>query len=110
MSDINVITGVVTGEFGSPILVTLVDERGNIRDLSGFTDVSVTVRSPDRLKSVTLSASFVTDGVDGKVQFSPADGDISQAGTWDGQITLLINTGVVAKTMKFKMPVEESLT
>jgi len=105
MAELNVLTGVVVGEFGQAITQVIVDNTNTIIDVSTFTTRNVKLRSPRSLKTVTISVSFTTDGTDGSVYFTPSDGDIDRAGLWEGQY-VFEKTGVEVHTQKFEMDVE----
>jgi hypothetical protein len=59
-------------------------------------------------KLVSASCDFVTDGVNGKLKFAWAAGDIDRPGDWAGTV-VMNKTGVVAKSYKFTMVVEEAV-
>jgi hypothetical protein len=63
-----------------------VDRKGAAQDVSGFTTILVNAMPPDSREAVTATGAYVTDGSDGKVQFSWADGDIDREGNWSIQI------------------------
>lgn len=87
-TEINKVAGVYVGEYGDPIILTLIN-NGVVQDVSAYsTSQAVRLLSPDELKELTYVASFVTDGSDGKVQFTPANGDIDREGKWTGQVIL----------------------
>ena len=108
--NIGVIRGVSVGSFGQTILVTLRDLEGVVQDVSAFTGTRTAIaqrpggRSPLR----TASVAFNSDGTDGIVSFSWADGDIDESGEWEIQITL--NSGSArVKSFIGKMPVIPAL-
>jgi hypothetical protein len=88
MAEIGRIKGVVVGQYGQAISLTVVDRRGNAVDISTYTTITVSLRDPFTLKTLTYSASFITDGTNGQIQFTPATGDIDRSGDWEGQISL----------------------
>jgi hypothetical protein len=106
---VNTITGVVVGEYGSPLIEQLVDADGVLTDISSYNGTkTLYFRSPDSLKTVTATATFLSDGTDGKVTWSFANGDIDRPGKWTGQI-VLNKTGVVAKSFPITMDVKEAV-
>ena len=90
MTEVNKLPGVVVGEYGNTITLTIVDADNVAVDISSYsTSKIVTLRSPDHLKVVTATGSFSgSGGTDGVITFSPATGDIDRAGTWVGQVKL----------------------
>lgn len=44
-------------------------------------------------EKLTVTAQFVTDGNDGALKYTFVAGDIDEAGTWKGQIYLVLPTG-----------------
>lgn len=89
MTQLNVIEGIVQGQYGEAITLQVVDDDGNGIDISGYTtSKAVTLRDPASMKTLSYSASFSTDGTDGKVYFTPAAGGIDREGVWEGQIKL----------------------
>jgi hypothetical protein len=111
MAEINKITGVVVGQFGEAIQLTVVDNNGIAINVSSYTGTkNLYIRPPDALKTVTYTWSFVSDGTNGQIQFTPAAStEIDRPGTWKGQAVFKIGSSVVAKTVLFDMIVEEAL-
>lgn len=106
MADLN---GVVVGEYGKTITLTMKDSSGNVQDISTYTSTkNVTAKPPSGYKTVTATASFLTDGSDGKINFSFADGDIDQAGLWECTVTLE-KTGARVRSEMFTMEVSEAV-
>lgn len=109
MAEINKITGIVVGQFGEAISLTVVNKLGTAVDISSYTtSISVTIRDPLTLTSRTYSGSFVTDGTDGKIQFTPSAGDIDRPGVWEGQIKLE-KASAIAITRVFTIEVDKRL-
>jgi hypothetical protein len=105
----NLIENVITGEYGSAIFLVLVDENTDPMDISMYTGWQVILRSPDQLKTLTYTATLVSDGTDGKLYFTPAAAtDIDRAGKWKGMIKLTATT-LVTKSEIFDMIVIDSL-
>ena len=78
--------GVQVGSYGQACQITCVDRKGAAQDVSGYTGIKVRAMAPDSRTAVTATGSYVTDGTDGKVSFSWADGDIDREGNWSIQI------------------------
>lgn len=109
-AELNKIKGLVVGQFGESVSLTVVDKNGSAVDISSYTtSLQVVLRDPLTLKTLTYSdASFYSDGTDGKVVFTPASGDIDRSGEWEGQIKLEKSTGV-ALTRVFIVYVDKRL-
>jgi len=87
----------------------LQDEDGTVQDLSVYDgDKTVSCKPPMGSKLISATCTFVTDGTDGKLKFSWADGDVDRPGAWAGTV-VMNKTNVVAKSYKFTMKVEEAV-
>lgn len=105
----NKIKGLVVGQYGESISLTVVDKNGNAVDISAYTSgTTVVLRDPKSLKTLSYGGSFVTDGTDGKVSFTPSSGDIDRPGTWEGQITLT-KAAATARTRVFDVEIDKAL-
>lgn len=69
------------GDVNVPIRLTVVDSAGTAVDLSGYSTLEILLDDPDGNTS-TLTASFTTDGTDGKIEAATTSGLIDEAGTW----------------------------
>jgi hypothetical protein len=58
-----------------------VREKGQVSDISSATTKEMIFQRPDGT-ALTTSASFVTDGTDGKIYYKTVSGDLDQAGIW----------------------------
>lgn len=109
MTTLNKITGVVTGEYGTARTLTVVDDDGNVVDLSAFTTVVVRAMSPDAATTLSFTGSLVSSGVNGQLTFTPSSGNtFTRDGTWEGQIQLG-DTGVLNLTVPFQFIVEKQI-
>lgn len=110
MAELNVITGMVVGQYGEAVQLTIADDDGNAADISTYTSsITVTLRDPKALKTLSYTATFVTNGTNGQIQFTPASGDIDRPGTWEGQVKLAHATGA-ALTKVFEVVVEKRIS
>lgn len=67
---------------------TLVDRDGNAIDVSAYAQVTLHLYMPDRTKK-TFTASFTTDGTDGKVEYvTDSAEDLDQQGHYIGEFLL----------------------
>lgn len=68
-------------DVGTILEVTIVDELNVVQDISTATSKQFIFDKPDGTQ-LTVSASFSTDGTDGKIQYTFASGNIDQVGLW----------------------------
>ena len=108
MTQIGYIRGLVVGQYGNPIPLTVVNKLGTAVDISGYSSAVVTIRDPNDLKTVQYAGSFITDGTDGRIRFTPEAGDIDRSGEWSGQIKLAAS-GLEDYTQPFILNVERKL-
>lgn len=106
MADID---NVIVGNFGTKIVLTMQDLSGTVVDVSTYIGTNtVTFRKPDSSGTQSFTLAFNTDGVDGKVKFTPTSGDIDTVGDWNGTIEFKIGATVVARSTPFTMEVLKS--
>ena len=74
----------VVGNYGVVIELT-VQEDGSAADISGFTTLLQMILKHRDGTTATKSASFKTDGTDGIMQCTVADGDLHASGDWQIQ-------------------------
>lgn len=103
--------GVMQGAFGLTITITLTDYDGIVQDISAFDGTkTVYARHKDTGTEVSATASFTSDGTDGKLSFSWDDGDIAYSGEWIYQAVLLDSgSSMKGKTVPAVMDVEEAI-
>ena len=107
MAELNKVRGIVVSQYGEALSLTVVDKNGQAIDISSYTTaITVVVRDPQTLKTLSYSASFVTDGTNGKIQFVPATGDLDRAGLWEGQI-VLEKASAIAPTRVFTIEIDK---
>jgi baseplate upper protein BppU len=96
MAEVNKITGLVVGQYGTALQFTIVDANGSAVDISSYaTAKTAYLRSPYDNKLVTHDATFVTDGTNGQIKFTPATGEIDRPGLWTLQFKLATASAVV---------------
>jgi hypothetical protein len=81
-------------DFGGTITMTVKD-RGTVKNISAATLKQIVVRHPNGTVDAPLAASFVTDGSDGKIVVTIADGLLDAGGKFDFQA--IITTGSTSK-------------
>lgn len=79
-------------DVGTAIEVTIQDVAGTVFDISGASTKTLYLRSPSGVVT-THTATFSTDGTDGKVQYVTVTGDIDEIGEWRAQVYLVTATG-----------------
>ena len=73
------------GDIGTVLIFTLKEtESEEILNISTATVKTILLKKPDGTV-LTKTASFVTDGSDGKLKYKTISGDISIAGIWEAQ-------------------------
>lgn len=80
------------GDVGTPIRLTIKDEKGAVVDVSAATTKEITIESPHG-EAAVHPAAFTTDGTDGKIEYVTVAGDIHEAGTWSRQGYVVLPSG-----------------
>ena len=81
--------GLHIGQYGVTVTITLNDiDTDTAADISSYTTLTVDLKSPSGTVT-TKTASFVTDGSDGQVQFDLESGDLDETGRWKIQVNLI---------------------
>ncbi|MHA1922104.1 MAG: hypothetical protein ACTSVP_03460 [Candidatus Heimdallarchaeota archaeon] len=79
------------GDIGTIILVTVTDQDGSVLDISSASTREIKIQKADGSGLTKIkTASFTTDGADGKIQFVTIEEDFNSAGEWtvQGRIVL----------------------
>ena len=79
------------GDIGTVFRVTLNDANG-VLDISGATVKELKFKRPDN-STLVKTASFTTDGTDGKLQYASIAGDLSIAGDWKMEAFVTLPSG-----------------
>lgn len=69
------------GNVGTVFRLTVTDHDGDVIDISSADTKKIVFKKPNGQLSVK-DAEFVTDGSDGKLQYTTVDGDLDYAGWW----------------------------
>ena len=69
------------GEVGTTFRISLVDDSGEVIDVSTASPIKIFFKKPHGTK-IAKEASFYTDGSDGIIQYESQIGDIDFAGQW----------------------------
>lgn len=76
------------GDYGGVLRIT-VKEDGAVKDISGFTTAKqFRLIRPDKVELPLVTASFTSDGTDGKLQYTFPSGTLSKKGPWRVQVLL----------------------
>jgi DUF4097 and DUF4098 domain-containing protein YvlB len=82
------------GDVGTRFLFTIQDcDDVNPLDVSTASSIEIIFKKPDS-STLTVTATFLTDGTDGKVYYDTVAGDIDQVGRWQVQGKVTFPTGV----------------
>lgn len=109
MATLNSITGLVNGQYGSAIPLTVVDDDGIAINLSSYTGITIKAISPDARTTLSFTGSFVSTGTDGRIQFTPTvNNTFDRDGTWEGQVQFTA-TGILVLTVPFEMEVKKKI-
>jgi len=105
---IQTIPEIHVGDIGTNFIVTIYKEDSAIFNLSGATSLTIRFFSSARVSKDRV-ASLYTNGTDGKVVYSLADGDIDVSGGWTYQVIIEIagnnwNTNIVPFTVYPNIP------
>lgn len=105
MSTINKVSGLVVGQYGVAVPLTVVDDEGIAIDLAAYTAVNVRSISPDARTTLQFTGS-ITSSSGGGISFTPGSSNtFDRDGTWKSQAQFS-DTGVLALSVIFEMEVE----
>lgn len=108
MTILNRVKGIVEGQYGVVIPLSIKDADGQAQDLSAYTGVVIKAHSPDAQTTLTFTGAFVSAS-GGTLSFTPSSGNLfTRDGDWLGQVQLTA-TGVFAPTVPFIFEVEKQL-
>ena len=82
-------------DIGTVILVTIKDcvsGTATVLNVSAASTLVLILQSPSGT-STTKTASFNTDGTDGKIKYTSVDGDFNEVGTWRIQAKVVMGGG-----------------
>ena len=101
---------IVKGTWGQTIEITC-QEDDTDKDISGYTTTKqIVLKSPSK-KIVTKTASFKTDGTDGILTCTLADGDVDEVGEWKIQARITQTASAAdIRTVPTTFEVKENLS
>ena len=85
-------------DVGAKLRVTVRDQDGDLVDLSSASPKSLLLLKPDGETYVEKSASFHTDGTDGKIHYVTQTGDLDEEGIWRIQAKFTLSYGTFRTT------------
>jgi hypothetical protein len=104
----NKIHGLVSGQYGIAVPLSIIDATGSAVDLTAYTAVVVKALSPDGQTLKSFTGAFVSS-TGGRISFTPDSNTyFNRDGTWEGQVQFS-DTGVFALTVPFEFIVERQL-
>jgi len=80
------------------LILTIIEDDAAV-NVSTCTIKNIILKSPSGVKT-THTASFLTDGSEGKIYYDTASGDIDEAGTWKLQGYVEIASGAYYTTIE----------
>jgi len=80
------------GDIGSQFLITIKNQDDVVENISLATTKEIIFLSASNVEK-TRTASFYTNGTDGKIVYTLADGDIDVAGIWKYQAKIITPSG-----------------
>ena len=86
-------------DIGTEIQVCLEDCGGNVLDISAATTKQIIFKKPSG-SLLTKTASFLTNGSDGKLSYISQDGDFDEIGTWKIQASIKIDSKIWKSSFK----------
>lgn len=109
MSQVNIITGIVAGQYGTAITLQVVDDEGQVVNLSSYTTVTLRTISPDARTTLSFTGALVGGGTGGQFSFTPIiSNTFDRDGMWEAQVQFSA-TNVLALTVIFKMAVDKKI-
>lgn len=80
------------------LLLTIQEDSATL-DISGATSKSIVVKKPSG-ESNTYTASFYTDGSDGKIYYNTVSGDLDEVGLYKVQALVVLSGGTYRSDIK----------
>ena len=92
--DITAVTDSRLDDAGTIIELTITDAAGASIDISAATLKEFIIQRPDGTNlTPNKSTSFVTDGTDGKIQYTTLAADLNVTGNWKVQAHIILPSG-----------------
>lgn len=84
--------GIHLGDIGTSFRISILDCNSNAIDISNASTKQIIFKKPGG-GSLTKTASFVTDGTDGLLEYNTISGDLDEVGTWKIQAYVVAPNG-----------------
>lgn len=108
MATISKVRGVVAGQYGQTVPLSVVNNEGQAVDLSAYTVILVRALSEDAQESIQWTGAFVA-ATGGTFSFTPDTAlTFIRPGTWEAQAQFS-DTGILALTVPFEIIVEKQI-
>lgn len=86
------------GDVGTVIRLTI-EDGGSAVDVSSASTKQIILLSPTQgATALTKTASFTTDGTDGRIEYATVAGDIDVPGWWKVQAKVVLSSGTWSST------------
>jgi hypothetical protein len=85
--------GVHVGDVGTRIVITLMRANGSPLGVSSATALSLTFKKPGGGR-LAVTATKVTDGTNGQIEYVTKSGDVDEAGQWTVQAVIEFSAGL----------------
>jgi hypothetical protein len=109
MATINKITGIVEGQYGTAIALQVVDDEGQVVNLSSYTGATVRTVSPDARTTLSFTATLIGGGAGGQFSFTPTSANtFDRDGIWKAQVQFTA-TDILSLTIIFEIEVDRKL-
>lgn len=79
-------------DVGTQFICTIYNQDGSVQELDDATSLAINFYTPSR-ETKEREAVLYTDGMDGKIVYTLADGDIDESGLWSYQAVIEFMTG-----------------
>ena len=76
------------GDIGTQFIITLKDQDNAVMDISAVITKQIILKKPSGI-SVIKTATFVTDGTDGKIYYRAITDDLNESGDWEIQAKVI---------------------
>lgn len=102
------VTGIIVGQYGEAITLSVLDENGDAADLSAYTVAVLRSISDDAQKTLQLSGTIVA-ATGNSITVTPDTANyFDRDGDWNSQLQLS-DTGILALTTPFIIEVSKQI-
>lgn len=86
------------GDIGTVFQATIKDETGAVVNVSGASSKVIKFKKSDG-STVSKTASYTTDGTDGKIEYTIQSGDLNMAGDWQAEAIVTVGANTWSSTI-----------